>query len=151
MSNTVPPTDFTRRPPRSPRCRLGGFAILPRVIDKGRAVVAGTNGEYNYACPLDMQFFEFISVDPAQFKKQIEAGLGDGDLLAWIQKNSGSKRHPHEVALWSRFMEDRTPSDAESREFFHSVHKSVAGDRPDIGTWFDLLDLDDFASYGGKV
>lgn len=151
MSEPVPPTDLTRRPPRSPRCRLGGFAILPRIIDKGRAVLAGSNGEYNYACPLDMQFFEFVSADPAEFKKQIAAGLGDGALLDWIHANAGARRAPHEIALWSRFMEDRTPSDAESREFFRGVHKSVAAARGDIATWFDLLDLDDFASYGGKV
>lgn len=147
----VPPTDLIRRPPRSCRVRLGGFVILPRIIDKGRATASGSNGDYNYACPLDMQFFEFTSLDPANFKKQIDAGLGDGDLLAWINENAGTKRRPHEIALWSRFMEDRMPSDAESREFFQSVHKSTAAGRPDIGTWFDLLDLDDFASFGGRV
>ena len=151
MSDITPPTDLTKRPPRSPRVRLGGFTILPRIIDKGRAVSAGTNGEFNYACPLDMEFFEFASIDPQDFKKQIDAGLGDGDLLAWISKNSGAKRRAHEIALWSRFMEDRVPSDTESREFFPGAHKSTAGSRPDIGTWFDLLDLDDYASFGGKV
>jgi hypothetical protein len=151
MSNITPPSDLTKRPPRSPRCRLGGFVILPRIIDKGRAVKAGTNGEFNYACPLDMEFFEFVSVDPKDFKKQLDAGLGDGDLLIWLQQNAGAKRRPHEVALWSRFMEDRVPSDTESREFFHGAHKSTAGSRSDIGTWFDLLDLDDYASFGGQV
>ncbi|MBU3665639.1 MAG: DUF5069 domain-containing protein [Chthoniobacterales bacterium] len=151
MPQPTLPTDLTKRPPRGARCRLGGFAILPRIIDKGRAVHAGTNGEYNYACPLDMQFFEFAAVDPKAFKKQIDAGLGDGDLLAWIKENSGANRRPHEVALWSRFMEDRIPSDIESREFFHGAHKATAASREDIGTWFDLLDLDDYASFGGKV
>lgn len=151
MSNITPPTDLTRRPPRSPRVRLGGYVILPRAIDKGRAVLAGSNGDYNYACPLDSLFFEFVSVDPAQFKEQIAAGKGDGELLEWIQKNAGAKRLPHEIALWSRFMEDRVPSEVESREFFHETHKSIAAKRKDIATWFDLLDLDDYASYGGKI
>lgn len=151
MSEPVPPTDLTRRPPRSPRCRLGGFALLPRVIDKGRALLAGSNGDYNYGCPLDMEFFEFVSIDPHDLKSQLEAGLGDGELLAWVHAHAGAKRRPHEIALWSRFMEDRGPTDAESREFFHGIHKSTAGGRGDIGTWFDLLDLDDFASFGGRV
>ena len=34
--------DLTHRPPRSPRCRLGGYAGLPRMLDKGRATVAST-------------------------------------------------------------------------------------------------------------
>jgi hypothetical protein len=37
----TPPTDLTLRPPRSPRIRLGGFAILARMLDKGRATIAG--------------------------------------------------------------------------------------------------------------
>jgi hypothetical protein len=48
-------------------------------------------------------------------------------------------------------MEDRVPSDTESRTFFHGAHQATAGSRSDIGTWFDLLDLDDYASFGGKV
>lgn len=40
--------DLTQHPPRSPRVRLGGFAHLPRLLDKARAVAAGTNGESCY-------------------------------------------------------------------------------------------------------
>ncbi len=39
-------TDLTQRPPRSPRVRLGGYAILPRLLDKCRALLAGKVGEY---------------------------------------------------------------------------------------------------------
>ena len=57
--------DLTKRPPRSPRARLGGYVILPRMLDKGRAVVAGKNGEYHYACPLDQRFLEFAEIGRA--------------------------------------------------------------------------------------
>ncbi len=33
--------DLTQRPPRSPRVRLGGFVILPRMLDKGRPLLMG--------------------------------------------------------------------------------------------------------------
>ena len=33
--------DLTQHPPRSPRGRLGGYVILPRCLDKGRATLAG--------------------------------------------------------------------------------------------------------------
>jgi hypothetical protein len=45
----------------------------------------------------------------------------------------------------------RAPADVESREFFHGIHAKVAPKREDVVTWFDLLDLDDYASYGGQV
>lgn len=151
MSSPVPPSDLTKRPPRSTRARLGGYVLLPRIIDKCRAVLAGTNGDFNYACPLDMEFFEFTAIDPADLKKQVAAGLGDTALLEWIRHNAGAKRSPHEIFLWSRYMEDRAPSGVEMREYFNQTHKDIAPGRDDISTWFDWLDLDDYASYGGKV
>ncbi len=143
--------DLTKHAPRSPRVRLGGYVILPRMLDKGRAVVAGKNGEYNYACPMDARFLEFVGVDPDALKKQLSAGKGDGEILAWIQKNAKHKRSEPEIMTWSACQEQRVPTDTESREFFHGVHVKVAPKREDIATWFDLLDLDDYVSFGGQA
>ena len=41
--------------------------------------------------------------------------------------------------------------DPETREFFNELHRKAAPQREDIATWFDLLDLDDHVSYGGKA
>jgi hypothetical protein len=49
MKTQIAFTDLTQRPPRSFRVRLGGFVILARMLDKGRATLAEKNGEYNYA------------------------------------------------------------------------------------------------------
>lgn len=151
MESFTPCSDLTRRPPRSARARLGGYVILPRIIDKGRATAEGTQGEYKYGCPLDMQFFDFAKVAPEDFKQQIHAGLGDGDLLQWVLKNTGATHGTQEITDWSRAMECRIPSDDDSRDFFQQTHKSIAPERSDIKTWFDLLDLDDYASYGDRV
>src|SRR5438876_257241 len=74
-NNNIP--DLTQRPPRSPHVQLGGYVILPRCLDKGRAALAGKNGEYHYACPLDHRFLDFVGVDPEALKKEIAAGKGD--------------------------------------------------------------------------
>ena len=42
-------SNLTQRPPRSPRVRLGGFVLRARILDKGRAELAGTAGEYKWA------------------------------------------------------------------------------------------------------
>lgn len=142
--------DLTKQPPRSPRVRLGGFAILPRVLDKGRASIAGKNGEYKYACPLDQRFLEFAGIDPEALKSQLAAGKNDGEILDWINANSKTKPNPSEIAAWSVSQELRVPTDPDSRKFFNDIHASIAPKRTDIGTWFELLDLDDFVSFGGK-
>jgi Domain of unknown function (DUF5069) len=43
------------------------------------------------------------------------------------------------------------PTDAESRAHFNELHSKAAQHREDIATWFDLLDLDDYASFGGNA
>ena len=141
--------DLTKYPPRSPRVRLGGYVILPRLLDKGRATLAGKNGEYHYACPLDQRFLEFVGIDPEALKKEL--GKGDAEVLEWIEQNAEHKRTQAEIAAWSALAEQRAPADVESREYFNGLHKTAAPKREDIVTWFDLLDVDDFASFGGKA
>ncbi len=143
--------DLTQYPPRSPRVRLGGYVILPRMLDKCRAVLNGKNGEYNYACPLDQRFLQFAGVDPEALKTQVAAGKGDGQILEWINANASRKHTEPEIAAWSAYQEQRVPSDVESRKFVQEIHASIASNRADIGTWFDLLDLDDYVSFGGKA
>ena len=62
--NMIPiDTDLTQRPPRSMRSRLGGFVILARILDKGRATLAKKNGEYNYNSPTDQHLVRFLGLD----------------------------------------------------------------------------------------
>ncbi|EEF57003.1 DUF5069 domain-containing protein [Pedosphaera parvula] len=143
--------DLTQRPPRSARVRLGGYVILPRMLDKGRAAIAKKNGEYNYACPMDERLLDFVGIDAKALHKQLAAGKGDVEILEWINKNAKFKRTLVEVHVWSSLAEQRVPTDVETREFFNGLHAKVAPKREDIATWFDLLDVDDYASFGGKV
>ena len=129
--------------------RLGGYVILPRMLDKGRATIAGKHGEYHYACPMDQRFLDFVGIDPGALKKQLVAGKGDGEILAWIEKTGKHKRTDSEIACWSALAAERAPADLESREYFNKLHKTCAPKREDIVTWFDLLDADDHVSFGG--
>ena len=143
--------DLTKQAPRSPRVRLGGYVVLPRILDKGRATLAGRNGDYNYACPLDQRWLEFTGIDAKALKKQLAAGKGDGEILKWINAHTKPKRTAPEIAAWSAWQEQRSPDNPDSRAFFNELHQNVAPKRTDIVTWFDLLDVDDYASFGGKV
>ncbi|MBK1882814.1 DUF5069 domain-containing protein [Luteolibacter pohnpeiensis] len=145
-----PTPDLTQRPPRSPRARLGGYVLLPRMLDKGRAELAGKNGEYHYNCPLDQRFLEYAGIDPEQLKQQLANGLGDGEILAWVQENSTTKPKPWEIAQWSAFMEQRGPDDVETKQYFAKMLGDISTTRADIATWADLLDLDDYVTFGGK-
>lgn len=144
--------DLTQRPPRSPRVRLGGYVILPRLLDKCRAEIAGKNGDYHYNCPMDQRFLSFTGIDPEALKAEAAKGLGDGDMFSWIEKTALHKRSDYEIAHWSEFRENAVPADNESREYISAqIAKAGGAAREDIGTWFDFLDFDDHISFGGKA
>ena len=152
MSPNVPYTDLTQRPPRSLHSRLGGFAILPRMFDKGRATLAKKNGEYNYNSPTDQHLVRFLGFDPEALLKELAAGKGDGEVLAWVLENSKTPRGPWEVEAWSAYMDKRSvDSDAESLASFAEYVGQHSKTREDIKSWFDALDLDDYVSFGGKA
>jgi Domain of unknown function (DUF5069) len=144
--------DLTMRPPRSPRSRLGGYSLLPRMLDKGRATLAGTNAEYQFNCPLDQRFLSFVGIDAKKLLAELKRGKGDGEILEWIQAHAKHKRSPWEIEQWSDYMDRRGPdSDAETLEFFADYVAKFTKMREDIKTWADVLELDDFVSFGGKA
>jgi hypothetical protein len=146
----IPHTDLTQRPPRSVRTRLGGYSLLPRMLDKGRAELAGKNGEYHYNCPLDQRILAFLGLDADVLRAELATGKGDHDILLWIAAHQSNKHTPAEIAAWSD-EQDRRGADAESQEFFDKYKSECGPHRTDIHTWAELLDLDDYVTFGGKA
>jgi hypothetical protein len=151
-NNTINAPDLAQRPPRSPRVRLGGYVILARILDKGRAALAGKAGEYKYNSGMDQHWLRFTGIESDALKAKLAEGLGDGEILTWIQENAPHKREPWEIHQWSSYFNERGPdSDAETLGFFIGLLGEKTKSREDIKTWFDLLDLDDYETFGGKV
>ena len=152
MKTPIAHTDLTQRPPRSMRSRLGGFVLLPRILDKGRAKLAGKNGEYNYNSPTDQHLARFLGLDIEALLNELATGKADGEILEWVQAHAKTPRDPWEIEAWSAYMEKRGPdSDAETLSGFAEYVGQHSKTREDIKTWFDALDLDDFVSFGGKA
>ncbi len=141
--------DLTQHPPRSLRVRLGGYAHLSRLLDKARAVLAGKGASYHYNCPLDELFFEFTGIGHEEMLAEIKTGKTDVQILEWV--NARSKRLRHEVVAWSAWVEQHGPGGAEGHEWAASVIKDNKSERNDIRSFADILDFDDYISYGGKA
>jgi hypothetical protein len=140
--------DLTQYPPRSPRVRLGEFVHLPRLLDKARALNAGKQGEFHYNCPMDQQFFSFVGIQAETFLAEVKAGGSDSDLLAWVMAHT--RRTAPEIAAWSAWLAARAPGSADGHEFLAGTIKGLAAGREDITTFFEMLDLDDYVTFGGK-
>jgi hypothetical protein len=136
--------DLTKNAPRSAKDKLAGLVSLERTIDKAKAFNDGHLGDYHYDCPHDKPLFEFLQTNAPEFAQKVKE-LGSDDAIArWLQEKSLSHKSPAEIAA---FNDDRMhwhpEPGTDSAAFFDSERKRLAPDRPEIVTWFDLLDLDE--------
>ncbi len=146
MHKNVIGQDLTRESPRSPRIRVGGYAILGRTIDKCRALVAGNIGEYHFDCPLDNTLFGFKGVKGVDFKAQIESGASDQQMAEWLDQ-AGEKKTPDEIRRRSDEVTAASLyNDPEKRDWFAEECKKLGLD-PAKTTTFEWLEADDKASH----
>ena len=115
--------NLTQRPPRSPRVRLGGYIMLARILDKGRAELAGMAGEYKYNNPMDHHWFRLTGIAPENLKAELATGKGDGEILQWIEENAPNKRSPWEIQQWSAFQSERGPDGDGNARVFHQARR----------------------------
>ncbi len=100
---------------------------------------------------MDRHFLNFTGIDEAALKAEVATGKSDSEMLAWVLDNSKTPRAPWEIAQWSNYQLQRgSDSDAETLQFFAEAVAKFSTTREDIKTWFDLLDLDDYVTFGGQ-
>lgn len=155
MTNTnIEAKDLTKVAPRSAYdTSLGGFAILARAIDKGRATIAGTNGDYNFDCPVDNMLFSFKGVKGEDFEAELREGKTDEEMLAWFQAN-GIQKTDEEIKAWSDSHHSNYSyahhEDAGKQAWFRGECARLGLDA-DKTTLFDYLDVDDKDHEGPNV
>lgn len=143
--------DLSREAPRSPKLHLGGYAIMARMIDKGRATIAGTAGEYHFACPVDTLLFDFKGVKSHDVRELLESGATDREMLDWFNER-GTPKTAAEIKAWSSEVEAISyfhHSDPEKRAWFIAECKKTGLD-PTRATLFDYLEADDKQSFSKK-
>ena len=124
------------------RFKLEGYVHLARMIDKCRAVLAGTEGEYIYPCPIDDRLMEFAGITADQFTAAVKANPSDETVAKWFMKTA--KPHtPAELNKWSEMMLNRGPSTPEKKEYFNKLRDAVDPSRTDLTAWADLQDLEE--------
>jgi len=136
--------DLTKDFPRSPRATLGGYVIAARTLDKCRAELAGTLGEYHFDCPLDRQFFDFAEIDSGAFKDFAATGADDEQVGQWIQKHA-KKRERGEIVQWNNRLRGMRPSEmpVELQLFLEDyIPKYLPSEKP-VYVWFDVYDIEE--------
>ncbi len=139
-AETLNAPNLTNTPPRSPFEMLGGYILLPRIIDKTRAVLAGTEGEYSSGCGLDMQFFNHFNLGYDSFKDFVATGASDDEVVEWLTTQvAPAARTDDGLASWAYDMRCYAPATPDKKAYFEQYRQKVAPTRYDITTWLLLL------------
>jgi len=124
------------------RVKMAGYVHLARMIDKCRAVLAGSKGEYIYPCPMDDRLMEFAGITADQFTAAVKANSSDDLVEKWFTRIVNTHT-PAELEAWNRMMLSRGPSTLKKQEYFNTLRDTVDPSRTDLTAWADLQDLEE--------
>ncbi len=141
-SNALPAKDLTTVPPRSPGKLIAGYAILARCLDKGRAELNGTQGDFHFACPLDSMLFTFKGVKGDDIKQLLSEGATDEAVADWLSTNGRAVTRA-EIDEWSAKAAAVKPHDDPGKREWFAGECARLGLDPEKTTLFDYLDADD--------
>ncbi len=141
----IPALDLTKEFPRSPRdISIAGYVVAARCVDKCRAVLADTAGEYHSGCPLDEFWLDFVGIKYKAFKKFVATGADDAAISEWITKKAKQKNR-REIIAWNNKMRDKQISKMpiKLQEFLEDYIPQNIPREKIVRVWFDVYDIEE--------
>ena len=71
-------------PPRN--AELDGYVYVPRMLDKARTTLAGTNDGYAFGCPLDHTCMARLGITPETVVELVTKHSDDASVLAELRE-----------------------------------------------------------------
>jgi len=154
--------DLVKRNPRGPREKLMGMVWLPRVIDKARARLEGTLGEFSYGCPMDQHFFEFVGTTTEAFLDGVRGSPDDAAVTAWLKRTCSRFREAPEglpsgtvvptppdapasaaIAEFNRMLCELGPSSPESKARMAADARKIRPGCGEVCTWVGMIEVEE--------
>ncbi len=135
-------------PLRSPRESLGGYILLPRLIDKVRLLAqeqlptAYAANALKAGLTLDGRFLSFTELNTEVLRQVILSSRTDDEVLAWVQEHA-KPTTASEKQAWAEQI-DRYRPDAALAEYRKRVYPELTA-QVDVGSLsvLDLIDMDE--------
>ncbi|HXI17714.1 MAG TPA: DUF5069 domain-containing protein [Chloroflexota bacterium] len=138
--------DYTKEGsyPRSGRDMLGGVAFLARSIDKMRAHIAGTAGDYVAMRGLSQRVYDLYGLTAEQFMELVREGGDDEAVLRRLQERGTKQPTQQDIQAHNETVLSRGPQDEEGMQRMRAnLEKLGFGDRTDVKTHVDAEDLEE--------
>ncbi len=141
------PLDLTTRPPRSARAALDGLVMLPRTIDKMRALLPGGNIGVYQVDGFSTRMMKLVGIEQEALQAIVARAASEDEVAAWVRAHAdaGAYEEANRVLL-NRSVDDIAPERRAWFEEKYPGHGDVAG-----GKICDIIDADDAAMFGDKT
>jgi len=125
---------------------LGGYVLAKRAVDKCRASLAGTVGEYHFDCPLDNMFLGFAGLKGDDLKAFVATGADDAAVSKWIEEHA-TQRPRIEIIKWNNDLRYKRISELPDgmQEFMEDyIPANVPPELiPHVDYFFDIFDAEE--------
>jgi hypothetical protein len=113
-------------------------------VDKCRAVLAGSAGEYHSDYPLDRVWLDFAGIKYKAFSKFLATGADDDAVSEWVAKKA-KRKNRSEVIAWNNLMRDKAISKMPMKlqEFLEDYIPANLPAKKVVRVWFDVYDIEE--------
>ena len=127
--------------PRSPKIKMEGLVMVPRMIDKARAYNSNTLGDYIFPCPLDKIILKFLDTDHKEFAHKAQK-LTEKEMGFWINEKCIHKSKGDKDCINNKVLEQK-PDTQESLYRFNEIRNKINPVVKNVSTWTDLIELEE--------
>ena len=133
--------------PKSPTEMTGGMMYFPRMLDKIRLHGKSELSEEYHASlggpkTADGMCTNFLRVNYGVLRQRVLKGGTDEEILEWCYQN-GRRLNEGDMVVWNGFVSKLGWNDFASPMLEEAKQKCGIGDRADISTIVDLIDVDE--------
>jgi hypothetical protein len=140
--------DLTRHAPRSAYdTSLMSLIGLARLIDKGRASLSNSLGDYFYGRDsfLDSMILKFLGISADDFQNALKDLSDDNAVLNWLQDQVD--KSDTDTKSFNDKITGRGPHNTQQRAWFKNRVTGLDPNRPDITTLIAMVQLDDHITF----
>jgi hypothetical protein len=120
-----------------------GVIGLARLVDKGRASLSHSLGEYFFGKDsfLDSHVLKFLGISADAFKNELPDLPDDGSVLNWLQEQV--KKSDTDTTSFNNRITNQGPHNSRQKSWFRNRVNGLDPNRPDIETLITMVQLDD--------
>jgi Domain of unknown function (DUF5069) len=145
------PLDLSTRAPRSPYDELDGLVLMPRTIDKLRALLpGGSPGGYWINGPIvgiSGYLLQRLGISEADLAAAIATAASDDEVATWIRERTDTSQYP----LLNATLRRVEPKHAEDPAVFAKIYAETLAQHPELTTVFEIMEADDERMFGVRV